>query len=299
MGPPLLGFVLAAGLGTRIHVLSRTMPKPLFPIGLSTAFDRAVDALRAGGASRVVANASHLASQVTARGRARDVEVVVEDSGPFGTAGGLAHARQLLDADTVAIWNGDIVADISIAELARGMNNAHGVLAVRGREPIGKGNVGVARDGRIVRLRDQSFGPFGPFGDEEHGAWFAAVQILDRALVQAAPLRGCLVSDVLIPALARGALLRAVDTGGAWHDVGDLRSYLEANLADPIASPSARVAEGVRIGRAVLGEGAVVAGQGSLDRVVVWPNSRATAPMLNAVVTPDAVVSVEGVDAVA
>ena len=95
MAHSLAGFVLAAGLGTRIGALSRIRPKPLLPIGVSTSFDRAVDALRSGGANRVVANASHLAEQVVARGRDRDVEVVVERDGPFGTAGGLAFAREL------------------------------------------------------------------------------------------------------------------------------------------------------------------------------------------------------------
>src|SRR5687768_14657188 len=129
---PLAGFVLAAGLGTRIHALSRNTPKPLLPVGLSTPFDRAVDALRAGGVERVVANASHLAHAIVERGRARDVAVVVEEDGPFGTAGGLANAR--LDGD-VAIWNGDIVADIDVRALVDALPGAGAVLAVRGREP--------------------------------------------------------------------------------------------------------------------------------------------------------------------
>ena len=291
MGTPLLGFVLAAGLGTRIHALSQTVPKPLLPVGLSTAFDRAVDALRTGGAARVIANAAHLAPQVQARGLARDVAVVVENGGPFGTAGGLANARSLLDADAVAIWNGDIIADISIAGLVEQMADA--CLAVRGREPIGGGNVGIDRSGRIVRLRALRF------GDEDHGAWFAAVSVLGRALVDQAPARGCLVGDLLVPALGRGAHLRAVDTVGAWHDVGDLQSYLEANMAEPAVSETAHIAESVRLERVAIGANAVVAGRGVLDRVVVFPGCRATAPLTSAIVTPDAVISVEGVDAVA
>jgi NDP-sugar pyrophosphorylase family protein len=285
---PLAGFVLAAGLGTRIHALSATTPKPLLPVGLSTPFDRAVDALRAGGASRVVANAAHLAEAIVERGRARDVEVIVEDGGPYGTAGGLANAR--LDSD-VAIWNGDIIADVDVRTLIDALPGASAVLAVRGREPRGKGNVGV-RDGRVVRLRDQTF------GDETHGAWFAAVQVLDRALVAVAPARGCLVGDLLIPALARGVVVRAIDTAGAWHDVGDLRSYLAANLAEaPLIAKTARVE--VAVQRSIVGEGAVVTGSGSIDRVVVFPHARAVAPLSSCIVTRTAVIPVEGIDAVA
>lgn len=275
-----VGFVLAAGLGTRIHALSRLVPKPLLPVGLSTPFDRAIDALRAGGAERVIANAAHLPDLVVQRGRARDVEVLVEEGGPFGTAGGIANAK--LDADAVAIWNGDIVADIDVRALVRELRD--GALAVRGNEPIGGGNVGIDRDGRIVRLRDQTFGV------EARGAWFAAVQVLGRALIERAPARGCLVGDVLIPGLARGIDLRAVPTAGAWHDVGDLHSYLVANLESPVVAPTASIADGVDVFRAVIGEGAVVTGQGALDRVVVWPRARATAPLSSAIVTNDGVV---------
>jgi mannose-1-phosphate guanylyltransferase len=159
------------------------------------------------------------------------------------------------------------------------------------REGSGRGNVGLAEDGRIVRLRERSIAP------EVRSAFFAAVQILDRELVRAAPSRGCLVGDLLIPYLERGAPLFAVDTRGAWHDVGDPKSYLAANLAFPtnlgVVDPQ------VRIGRASIGAGARVTGSGSLDRVVVWPGAHAIAPLMDAVVTESSIVHVEGLDAVA
>lgn len=273
------GFILAAGLGTRIAALSRLRPKPLLPVGLSTPFDRAVDALRAGGIDRVVANASHLAEMIVARARARDVEVVVEEGGPFGTAGGLANAH--VDSDVV-IWNGDIVADIDVGQMIASMRG-EAVLAVRGSEPVGGGNVGLDREGRVVRLRKQTFGA------EARGAWFAAVQVLKRSLVQLAPARGCLVGDLLIPALACGIEVTSMDASGAWHDVGDPKSYLEANLAAPVIAASARI-EGARLDRSVVGEGAIVTGEGTLERCVVWPNARAVAPLASAIVTTDGVV---------
>jgi len=285
----LAGFVLAAGLGTRIGALTRLRPKPLLPIGASTSFDRAVEALRAGGVAQVFANASHLAEQVVARGAELSVTVSVEEGGPFGTAGGLAHAA--IDADAVAIWNGDIVADIEVAPLFETLRSHQAVAVLAVRSAPGRGNVGIAEDGRIVRLRERSVAP------EVRSAWFAAVHVLDRSLVREAPERGCLVGDLLIPALEHGALLHAVDTAGAWHDVGDLRSYLHANLAHPALL--GEVDPSVRISRSVIGEGARVTGGGALDRVVVWPRAHAIAPLSCAVVTESSVVPVEGLDAVA
>lgn len=288
----LAGFVLAAGLGTRISALSRLRPKPLLPVGQSTPLARAVAALRRAGASHVVANAAHLPQQVEAAGRALDVDVVVEQGGPFGTAGGLAHALpRLHDADAIAIWNGDIVAEVDVAQLHGALGDAAAVLAVRGDEPIGKGNVGVDERGRVVRLRDRSF------GREVRGAWFAAVQVMSRALAARAPSRGCLVGDVLIPALERGESVHAWHYRGPWHDVGDLASYLAANVDAAARGEAmgahAKVSPGVELARAVLGEGATLGGDGAAHDVVIWPFCRAIAPLSRAVVTEDEIVAIE------
>lgn len=279
----LAGFVLAAGLGTRIGALSRLRPKPLLPIGPTTAFARAVAALRAAGAEPIVANAAHLADQIVAAGRALEVRVVVEERGPYGTAGGLAHARaELGTAEAVAVWNGDIVADVDVGALVHARASAEAALAVRGREAIGRGNVGVAEDGRIVRLRDRSFAVA---GTEAFGAWFAAVQVLGRALVDAAPARGCLVGDLLIPALSRGVPVVAVPYDGPWHDVGDVDSYLAANVQLGVhVGDDAVIGPGVVLERSVIGARSSVEGTGVLREVVVWPGARARAPLSGAIV---------------
>jgi hypothetical protein len=69
-------------------------------------------------------------------------------------------------------------------------------------------------------------------------------------------------------------------------------SYLAANLAWLAArgetawvGAAATVAAGVTLDRALVGEGASVAGSGAVARTVVWPGARATAPLEGAVVT--------------
>jgi len=138
----LAGFVLAAGHGTRIAQLSALRPKPLLPVGLTTPLARAVVALRSGGAMAIAANASHLAHQLVDAGRALGIDVVTEVDGPLGTAGGLSAVRDRLDADHVAIWNGDIdrrpaviARCASPADVAEALAHAqrHGLeIAVRG-----------------------------------------------------------------------------------------------------------------------------------------------------------------------
>lgn len=288
----LAGLVLAAGMGTRIAVLSALRPKPLLPVGRSTPLARAAASLRRAGAERVVANASHRAFDVVTAGEAMAIEIVVEEGGPLGTAGGLAAARPRLGAGRVAIWNGDIVTDLDVGALVRALDastHAIAALGVRGRERKGVGNVGVDASGRVVRLRDRSF------GDEAFGAWFTGVHVVDRVVVERAPRRGCLVADVYFPLLAEGAELRAIEGATRWHDVGDLESYLEANV-DLLDGARAMVGEGATIGpsieldRVVVGDGARVEGSGVLSEVVVWPGARAVAPLSRAIVVDDATV---------
>src|SRR5437868_650518 len=124
---------------TRIAQLSALRPKPLLPVGLTTPLALAVSALRAGGATVVAANASHLAQQLVDAGRVLSIDVVTEIDGPLGTAGGLSAVRDRLDADFVAIWNGDIVADVDVralrARLGAGRDDAVAALAVFDRLP--------------------------------------------------------------------------------------------------------------------------------------------------------------------
>lgn len=279
------GFVLAAGLGTRISVLSVRVPKPLLPVGDTTPLAAAVARLWDAGARTIVANAAHLPEQVVAAGLRLGIEVVVERDGPLGTAGGLAHARGALGGGPVLIWNGDVVADLDPAPLVpAGPELAR--LAVRDVGAAGTGNVGLDADGRVVRLRKQSFGV------ETRGAHYAAVMGLSPDGVRGAPTRGCLVGDLLIPAIAAGADVRAVVTSGSWHDIGDLASYFAANLARPYVSPIARVTPGIDVRRVVLGDEALVGGYGLLDEVVAWPKARLMAPLRRAIVTPDQVLEV-------
>jgi mannose-1-phosphate guanylyltransferase len=275
----LAGMVLAAGKGTRIGALSRLRAKPLLPVGDSTPFARAVASMRAAGVTTIAANASHRASDVIEAGRALGVEVVAEEGGPFGTAGGVAGARSKLDADRVVIWNGDVVANVdlrSLIDVVEGETLA--ALAVLRVGSAGTGNVGLDDHDRVVRLRDRSF------GTETRGAEFAAVHVVSRSIVARAPDRGCMVGDVYLPALREGAVLRAVACVDRWFDIGDLESYLAANLAHAFVSRDVEIPHEITMDRCTVGAGARVQGSGALREVVVWPGRTARAPLERAIV---------------
>jgi mannose-1-phosphate guanylyltransferase len=161
------------------------------------------------------------------------------------------------------------------------------MLVVRPR-PRGQGTVGLDDAGCVVRLRGETF------GREMAGGDFAAIHVVSEALRDALPERGCLVGDVYLPALRRGAALQTFSCDAPFYDVGSPAGYLAANLAWLAArgagswtAPGAHVASTVRIDETVVGEGAEVRGAGTLRRCVVWPGATAEAPAQSAVFTPD------------
>jgi len=287
--PPAM--VLSAGLGTRLRPLTDLRAKPLVPVGDRPAIAHILDRLRDAGVPRVVVNAHHLASQVVAfaRGHGGDVRVS-EEAELLGTAGGLAQASELIGAGDVLVWNGDILAEVEVAALvsAHAMGDRVATLVVHPL-PAGQGPVGLDGEGRVVRLRTERFGA------EARGGQFLGIYVLSASLrarlVRPAVVAG-VVEDVLVPAMARGEIVRALDFVGPWHDIGTVESYRAANLAWLDArglpswiAPGATVAPGVTLDRSLVGEGATVVGQGTLARCIVWPGARAVAPMADQIVT--------------
>lgn len=285
--------ILAAGLGTRLRPLTEVRAKALVPVGDRPLLAHAIESLRAAGVSEVVINAHHLPEELGAFAASHGLAVSTEGE-LLGTAGGVAHARELLGQGEIIIWNGDVISDIDVSALVRAHEGgaSDATLVVRAR-PRGQGNVGLDEAGRVVRLRQQAFGP------EASGGEFLCVQVLGEGLRRLLPDRGCLVGDLYIPALRHGATVRAVVHAGRWHDIGALGAYLEANLdwlaaraATSWVGPGARVGDGVVLDRALLGEGASVTGSGRVERSVVWPGATVATPVADAIVMPGRVVKV-------
>jgi mannose-1-phosphate guanylyltransferase len=292
--------VLAAGLGTRLRPLTVWRAKALVPVGDRPILGHVLDTLWAAGLSRIVVNAHHRARDLETYAAAQRNEVLLShEPDLLGTAGGLSRAGDLLGAGDVLVWNADILADVDVGALLAAHKQAtaesvpaQATLLVR---PLaqGKGNVGFGAHGTVVRLRRESV------EKEAHGGEFLGIHVVGEALRRALPARGCLVGDVYIPALKRGTNLRVLLHDGEFFDVGTLRGYLEANRAWLAArgaasweGPDARVGPAVVLEDAIVGRGASVCGAGRVVRSVVWPGAQATAPLSEAIVTPDGVVAV-------
>jgi mannose-1-phosphate guanylyltransferase len=281
--------ILSAGLGTRLRPLTDRCAKPLVPVGDRPALAHLIDRLRAAGVDRVVVNAHHHLDMLRAFADASAGIALSEEPELLGTAGGVAHARELLGEGDVLLHNGDILSDLDVRLVVAAHSEFGAPAATMVVQPLapGAGTVGMDEEGRIVRLRGERFGA------ERRGGEFVGVYVLSGALRARLPERGGMVEDVLVPALARGEIVRAMLFDGRWRDIGTLAGYLEANAAWLAArglsswvGPGACVGDGVTLAGSVVGAGARVGGEGTLRGCVVWPGASAVAPLEGKVLTP-------------
>lgn len=294
--------VLAAGLGTRLRPLTDECPKPLVPIGDRPAIAHVLDQVRVRESSRVlpvIVNSHHFA-QALARALSHEPDVrVSHEPELLGTAGGLAHAaaQGLLGDGDVLVWNADVLArlDASALVAAHETSGADATLVVRplAADRTGAGNVGLDHEGRIVRLRRESFAP-----GEVRGGEFLGIHVVGEALRAQLPRAGCLVGDVYLPRGHAGANLRSFVTDIEFVDVGTIAAYVDANvgwLREKGIDSFVRTAvpAEVRVGRdVILPRDVSVTGTGLLERVVVWPGATVRAPLRDAVVTPSTIVRI-------
>lgn len=279
--------VLSAGHGTRLRPLSSFLAKPMVPLGDRPAIAHIVERVRACVPARIVVNVHYRPDDVRVWASAEGV-LVSEEEELLGTAGGVEHANHLLGDADVLVWNGDIVSDLDSRALVRAheTRRADATLAVRSR-PRGEGNVGMNADGRIVRLRAESF------GEEVSGGDFVGVHVVGHALRTALPKEGCLVGDVYIPLLAGGGTLAAFVVDGEFHDIGTIASYLAANRAWLRSRDhEAWTADGALVRAEVRGSiiGARARVEAPATNSVVWPDTHVTEAIDGAVATPHGIV---------
>jgi len=99
------GFVLAAGLGTRLLPITRHIPKALVPILDRVLADYGLSYLQRTGAREIGINAHHFTQQIRDYGNSRNL-TVFEEPEILGTGGYLRALGTFLDEDML-VMNGD------------------------------------------------------------------------------------------------------------------------------------------------------------------------------------------------
>lgn len=305
--------VLAGGLGTRLHPLTATTPKPMLPLLDRPFLERLLRRLHGQGVTHALLTLHHHPEQIrehfgdgASLGLAMDY--LVEEQ-PLGTAGGVKALERLLTG-TFVVCNGDIFTDLDLPaalDFHRRTGAQATIVLTHADDPTAFGMVETDDAGRVLRFVEK------PAPERVTTHWVnAGTYILEPAVLRYAPAgQPFMFEGGLFPRLLEeGEAVYAFPSDAYWTDMGTPAAYLRLHadllrgsagvelLGDPVrpglwADPTCRIAESAALepplllgagcaiaadaqlrGPVTLGEGCVVEAGAAASNAVVGRNSR-------------------------
>ena len=281
-------FVLGAGLGTRLRPLTDHLPKPLVPIFQKPLITFALDHLIAAGVEKFVINTPRLPElfqptfpENSYRGCA--VHLVHEPI-LLETGGGIKNAEPHLNGAAFLTYSGDILTDLDLRPLLE-EHFQRGNDVTLGLRETGLSAAVALRGGRVVDIAKR----LGIEGNYD----YANIAIWNTAAFERFPPRQKIsFIPVLTDWIREGGRVGGVLLNdGQWFNIGSPKQYLEVHrtIARGHWRPGYlqdrewpnRVSRGARIdptarlsGFSVIGGGAVVGPDSSLEDTIVWPGAK-------------------------
>jgi MurNAc alpha-1-phosphate uridylyltransferase len=230
---PASAMVLAAGLGTRMRQLSKTLPKPLVRVQKRALIDHVLDRLAHAGVAQAVINVHYFADlleeHLKPRTRPR-IALSDERERLMGTGGGIAKALPLLGHAPFLLVNSDSLwiesATANLVRLAKFFDRQRMDAALlltatdeaRGYE--GRGDYSIDGEGRLVRRGERGTAPYVYMG----------VAILSPSLFDGAP-RGEFGLGELFDRAEKAGRLMGIRLEGTFLHVGTPEAIKEAEAA--------------------------------------------------------------------
>ncbi|MSP91573.1 MAG: hypothetical protein EXR79_07195 [Myxococcales bacterium] len=282
------GFILAAGLGTRLKPWTERTPKPLVPVGGEPLVERALRQFAAAGVREVGVNLHHLGEQIADQvgdGARCGVRVTWFDERPhiLGTGGGLKNAEGFLRASPSGAFllaNADVWHDFDLGDVVRAHRpQALATMVVHRLDrrpelhnvwvqasPAGGTTGPLALHDPLLpvvgashvqtgRIRSIAGAPVAP-GAADVPTIYTGVAVYGVELLDWLPMptrQSGLVSHALVPAMAIGREVRFFEPRGHWFDCGTpaevLRASAHALRARESAALSPALAQPARLTR--------------------------------------------------
>ncbi|MBI2335886.1 MAG: NDP-sugar synthase [Deltaproteobacteria bacterium] len=251
--------VLAAGLGTRLRPLTNHTAKPALTVGGIPILYYNLALLQQYGVKNIVINLHHRPESIrkilSAGGgpasgwrRLRMTSINIsfsQEKTLLGTGGGIVKAARLFKTEPFLVLNGDILTNINLAKLIEThfKKQALATLAIVGPDQAKVANyIHYNARGQVLGI-----GPRDCFADarndiglslrasakqSRHGI-FSGVSIIDPKLLTYFGKKkiGCLIRDLILPAIQDQQKISTYHHKGFWCDLGDLATLKKVNAA--------------------------------------------------------------------
>lgn len=226
----LKGFVLAAGLGTRLKPLTNERPKPLLPFfGVPLLFI-ILEQLAELNVDEIFVNGHHLSHQIkeAIQNYSIDTKVTFSDetSKLLGTAGAIGAIKSKVgDADLIVI-NGDIVSNFTLRELIHThyTESAFATMGLLKHIPPQKTPVWCDKE-KILGFGTSQRETF--LDLKKHS--FACIQILSNGFIQSTENTPSEIIPLYQKHILGGEKISYFVNDPFWSDIGSPQSYFEAH----------------------------------------------------------------------
>ncbi|GAB4367181.1 MAG: hypothetical protein Kow0042_07620 [Calditrichia bacterium] len=224
--------ILAAGFGTRMGDLTRSLPKPLLPLNRRPIIELILLKLKNAGIRQVIINLHYQKEPLKnylKKNLPDGIELFIsEEEEILGTGGGIAHAESFFRSETVLVVNSDILCDISLADFEQDHQQKNAVASMAVYPSRNYGDYSLVLYDKNFNLK--GFLPKGkqPPEDMTTGI-FTGYQILTpeaRRYLQ--PVPSSVIDAFYRQALREGKQIAIYPHSGQWIDLGTKENYRSA-----------------------------------------------------------------------
>ena len=297
--------VLAAGVGTRLDPLTKSVPKPLVPIGNRPVMEHVLRLLKHHNISDVSANLHYMADTIPqyfdgVSDLGQNLHFVKEDV-LSGDAGGMRACKQYLSDSTFIVIMGDIITDIDLSFLVSRHKRSGAVASIALKPVSDVQHFGVARldqNGLIQEFQEK------PKPEEAiSNLASTGIYVFEPGIFDYVPRSGdYMFGKELFPKLLRmGVPINGVRVLGHWADIGTIDAYKQASfdavsgvidvdmptnhydsdsdtdfnvLGSLHMGENCRIGEGAKIiGNVILGDNCTIGPGTILEDSIIWSNT--------------------------
>jgi len=228
--------ILAAGVGSRLDPITRTVPKPMVPIINQPVMEHIVRLLVRHGFNEIYCNTHYLAAQIEDYFNSHEVGATMHfnrETELMGTAGGVKRVAEekhfFAKDETFLVTGGDDLTDIDLTAMLQ-FHKSKEAIATIGLttvdDPSQFGVVVLEEDGRIQRFVEKPAPGTAPSNLVNTGVYLFEPEILD--LIPSGQFHD-FGKNVFPFLLEQQKPFFGYKMNTYWRDVGNLREYRECH----------------------------------------------------------------------
>ena len=219
--------ILAGGLGTRLRPYTFLLPKPMLPVGPKPIMEHILEWLKGAGITDIVVSTGYLGKMLQeyfGDGAEWGVKIVYAASPhPLGTAGQLKAAEAKIKGRFICVY-GDALLDFDLRR-ALDFHAAKGATAtmvlMKYSAEMKYGFMETDREGRLTAWKEKP---------KISGYINVGCYVMERSFLKYIPAGKVYeMNDAFREAQEDGAGLYAIKVEGKFIDIGDRKSYKDAN----------------------------------------------------------------------